>query len=167
MGAFVVGAEGFGADGQVQVGPLGAAGELHIAALHVLGPVQGQQRPLLGAALGAHVGAGIGQIDPARLARADRGVQVPAGQPDRLGRLLLQGPDGHRPAGHVQVQDDGGGAVDHAQAVAGVGAQHHHIPDRERPVADDQPLGAELAVPRPAAAGRRALSWSTWARRWA
>ena len=145
MGAFVVGAERLGADGQVQVGALGAAGELDIAALHVLGAVQGQQRPLLGAALGAHVGPGIGQVDPPRLARLDGGVQVPAGQPDRLGRLILQGPDGHRPAGHVQVLDDGGGAVDHAQAVGGVGAQHHHIPDREAPVPDGQPLGAELA----------------------
>ena len=27
----------------------------------------------------------------------------------------------------------------------GVGAQHHHIPDREAPVPDRQPLGAELA----------------------
>jgi hypothetical protein len=65
MGPFVVGAKEFGADGQVQVGAVLASGELHIAALHVLGPVQGQQRPLFGAALGAHVGPGIGQIDTA------------------------------------------------------------------------------------------------------
>ena len=45
----------------------------------------------------------------------------------------------------VQVLDDGGGAVDHAQPVAGIGAQHHHVPDREAPVPDHQPLGAELA----------------------
>ena len=69
VGALVVGAEGFGADGQVQVGPVLAPGELDIAALHVLGPVQGQQRPLLGPALGAHVSPRIGQIHPARLTR--------------------------------------------------------------------------------------------------
>jgi hypothetical protein len=89
VGPLLVGIEGFGADGQVQVSPVLAAGELDIAALHVLGPVQGQQGPLLGAALGAHVGTGVGQIDPARLARVDLGVQVPAGQPHRFGRLLL------------------------------------------------------------------------------
>ena len=97
MGSFVVGAEGFRSDGQVQVGPLGAAGELHIAALHVLGAVQGQQGPPLGPALGAHVGAGIGQVDPAGLPGPDGRIQVPAGQSDRLGWLLLQGLDGHRP----------------------------------------------------------------------
>jgi hypothetical protein len=64
MRVLVVGAEGFGADGQVQIGAVLAAGQLHIAALHVLGAIQGQQRPLLGPSLGAHVGAGIGQIHP-------------------------------------------------------------------------------------------------------
>ena len=167
MGAFGVGAEGFGADGQVQVGALGAAGELDIPALHVLGPVQGQQRPLFGAALGAHVGAGIGQVDPAGLARPHLGVQVPARQPDRLRPLLLQGLDGHRPPAQVQVHDDGGGAVDHAKAVAGVGAQHHHIPNREAPIPDHQPLGAELAVLGPQPLADTWLSWSTLARRWA
>jgi hypothetical protein len=79
------------------------------------------------------------------LARPDLGVQVPAGQPDGLWRLLLQGPDGHGPPWQVQVLDDGGGAVDHPQAVAGVGAQDHHVADREAPIPDHQPLGAELA----------------------
>jgi hypothetical protein len=39
MGVFVVGAEGFGPDDEIQVGALGAAGQLHIAALHILGSV--------------------------------------------------------------------------------------------------------------------------------
>jgi hypothetical protein len=64
MRPLLVRVEGFGADGQVQVGPLLASGQLDIAALHILGAVQSQQRPLLSAALGAHVGAGIGQIHP-------------------------------------------------------------------------------------------------------
>jgi hypothetical protein len=64
MRPFGVGVEGFGADGQVQVGTLGAARQLDIAALHVLGPVQGQQRPPLGPSLGAHIGTGIGKVEP-------------------------------------------------------------------------------------------------------
>jgi len=145
VGALLVGAEGFGPDGQVQIGPVLASGELHVPALHVLGTVDGKQRPPLGAALRPHVGAGIGQIDPTRLPWSDSGVQVPAGQPDRLGRLVLQGPHRHRPPRYVQVLDDGGGAIDHTQAAAGVGAQHHHVPDRKTPVPDGQQLGAELA----------------------
>ena len=123
--------------------------------MHILGPVQGQQRSPLGPALGAHVCAGIGQVDPARLARAYLRVQVPAGQPHRRRPILLEALDGHRPPGYVQVHDDGGGAVDHTQAVFRVGTQHYHVPNREAPVADHQSLGAELAVlgPQPLADG--------------
>ena len=125
MGVLVVGAEGFGADGQIQVGAVLAAGELDIAALHVLGAIQGQQRPLFGAALGAHVGARIGQVDPARLAGLDGGVQVPAGQPHGLGWLVLKGPDQHCPLLHLQADNNRRRAVHDAEAVAGVGPQHH------------------------------------------
>jgi hypothetical protein len=64
MGPLLIRAEGFGPDGQEQVGAVFAAGELHVPALHVLDPVQRQQRPPLGAALGAHVGPRIGEIHP-------------------------------------------------------------------------------------------------------
>ncbi|HEX8134398.1 MAG TPA: hypothetical protein VF880_13335 [Actinomycetes bacterium] len=146
MRAFLVGAERLGADGQVHVGAVGASGELHVAALHVLHPVQRQQGPPLGPPLGAHVRPGIGEIDPPRLARSDSGVQVPAGQPDRPWGFVFEGADGHRPAAHVQAGDHGGGAVHYAQALLGVGAQHHHIADRERTIPHGQPFGAELAV---------------------
>jgi hypothetical protein len=146
VGAFLVGAQRLRADRKVQVRPVGAAGELHVAALHVLDPVQRQQRPPLGAALRPHVGAGVGEVHPARLPGADGGVQVPAGQPHHARWVVLHCADGHGPAGHVQLQDDGGGAVDHAQALPSVGAQHHHIPDRKRAIPDGEPLGAELAV---------------------
>jgi hypothetical protein len=46
---------------------------------------------------------------------------------------------------YVQANDHRGGAVDHAEAVLGVGAQHHHIPDRKHPIADREPIWAELA----------------------
>ncbi len=49
-------------DSQVQVGALLGPRQLHVAALHVLGAVQRQQRPLLGAALRAHVRARVGQV---------------------------------------------------------------------------------------------------------
>jgi hypothetical protein len=145
MGPLLIRVERLWADRQVQVGAVGASGELHVPALHILGAVDGQQRTALGAPLGAHVGPGVGEIHPPRLPWADRRVQVPARQPDRTRRLVLQGPDGHRPPTHVQLLNDGSGPVDHAQAAAGVGAQHHHIPDRKAPIPDRQALGTELA----------------------
>jgi hypothetical protein len=111
MGMFLVGAERLRADHEVQVGALLASAQLHIPALHVLHAIHRQQRPSLGAPLGAHVGPRIGQVDPAGLPGADLRVQVPAGQPDRSWRVLLQGADGHDPIADVQSDNRGGGAV--------------------------------------------------------
>ncbi len=139
-------AEGLGADGQVQVGPFDAAGDLDVEALHVLLAVQSQQGALFGAALGAHVGARIGQVHPPRLARAHRAIQVPGWQGHRLGGLVLQGAHGHGSPGHIQPGDLGRGAVGDPQPLQRVGAQHHPVTNRERQVADRQPLGPQLAV---------------------
>ncbi len=129
---------------QVQVGALLGPRQLHVAALHVLGAVQRQQRPPLGAPLRAYIRPRIRKVHPPGAARRHLGVQVPARQPHRPRRLVFNGAHCQRPPAHVNPHHHGRGAVGDPQPRQGVGAQHHLVADRKLAVADRQPLGAKL-----------------------